>query len=235
MIEIEHLSGSWGREDAITNVDLRLRNGVAYAVVGAEGAGKSTLLDLIAGVLPAAGGMVTVSGYDLATRSREAKRRIGYLPASSPDFPDMTVYEFLAFVAAARGVHGLKAERQIRDAVALCGLEKVQDRLLRTLPEADRRRVGIAQTLPGDTETLLLDEPLSGLSPRMATTVLSILSSLKGKYTLVITTADLSVLHGLCDRVICLEQGRVISEEAIADETVPPETALPTDSEEVID
>lgn len=235
MIEIEGLSGSWGRREAVTDVCLKIRNGHAYAVVGPRGAGKSTLLDMIAGVLEPMSGTVTVGGYDMATHPREAKRQIGYFSETLSLFAHMTVRECLTFVAEARGTRKSKIERQVEDVLALCRLDGVQNRLMQTLPRADRSRVGIAQALMGNPETILLDDPLAGLSPRMTATTLAILETVHETHTLVIAATDAAPFGALCDCVIRMDGGRVLSVE----ETIPrvPETDVSGDltDEEVTD
>ncbi len=215
LIEVQNLTRRYGKKTAVDGVSFKIRNGHIYGLVGADGAGKSTILNLMAGSLSPTEGTVLINGYDIRRRPMEAKRQIGYLPEGAPLFSDMTPEEYLTFVAETKGVRDEQLDRRVKDALTVADLQGVKNTLIRNLPTGVRRRVGIAQTLLGKPDIILLDEPTAGLDPLQCKAVFALIRAIGGNYTVVISGASMADLGGLCDHVITLEAGRVVADEDV--------------------
>lgn len=212
MIEVNDASRRYGGYTAVDHVSLRLRNGLVYGLLGPEGAGKSTLMNLIAGCLAPTEGEILAGGYDTVDRPLEARRQIGYMPKDFAPCSGETVHEFLGFVAEVKGVHAELAVRQVNEVTVAAGLSEVRDKLIRTLPEVMRRRLGVAQALLGTPDTLLLDEPLRGLDDADAEAVLSLIVRLGEKKTVLLSGTPGDRTESVCDRVFLMDGGHITEE-----------------------
>ncbi len=229
LIEIRNLTRRYGKTVAVDNVSFKIRNGHICGLVGADGAGKSTVMNLMTGCISPTSGSVLVGGYDIGKNPKEAKRQIGYLPAHCPLFEDMTPTEYLTFIAETKGVKDEVLDRQVREILARTGLSEVKHILMRNLPAHKRLSVGLAQTLLGNPDTIILDEPLEGLDPLHLSEMRTLIRKLGEKLTVVVSARMPADLGGMCDHVIVLSEGRVVSDEDVEptpEEPVPnPEDA----------
>ena len=216
MIEIQGLTKKYGSRTAVDNVSFKIRNGHIYGLLGPNGAGKSTTMNIIAGCLAPTAGTVLINGYDICDRPIEAKRQIGYLPEQPPLFGDMTPFEYLCFVAEAKGVKDDLIDRQVKEAMEVTDLLGVRDRLIRNLSKGYRQRVGIAQTMLGTPDIIILDEPTVGLDPRQLTEIRALIRKLGEKLTVIVSSHILSEISELCDHVIILSEGRVVADDDMA-------------------
>ncbi len=216
LIEVQHLTKQYGRHTAVRDLNFKIRNGHIYGLLGPNGAGKSTTMNLIAGCLSPTEGTVLINGYDICDRPLEAKRQIGYLPEQPPLFADMTPYEYLCFVAEAKGVQDELLERQVKEAMTITDLLPVKDRLIRNLSKGYRQRVGIAQAVLGSPDIVILDEPTVGLDPQQLTDIRALIRRLGEKLTVIISSHILSEISELCDHVIILSEGRVVADDDVA-------------------
>ncbi len=230
MIEIQNLTCTYGKTTALDSVSFKIRNGHIYGLIGAAGAGKTTVLHLITGCLKPTAGTVLVNGYDMRKSPLEAKRQLGYFPEGMPLFLDMTPVEYLTFVAEAKGVKDEVLDRQVRDILTLTELTHVKNTLVRQLPEGTRRRVGVAQALLGNPDIVIFDEPMEGLDPAALRELRALIRRIGEKMTVVVSAATVAELGGMCDHVITLEAGKVISDEDV--EVTPAETDAPAEAEE---
>ena len=217
MIEIKGLTKKYGDRVAVDNVSFKIRNGRIYGLLGPNGAGKSTTMNIIAGCLAPTEGTVLVNGYDICDRPIEAKRQIGYLPEQPPLFGDMTPFEYLCFVAEAKGVKDDLIDRQVKEAMAVTDLTDVKDRLIRNLSKGYRQRVGIAQTMLGTPDVIILDEPTVGLDPRQLSEIRALIRKLGEKLTVIVSSHILSEISELCDHVIILSEGHVVADDDMAE------------------
>lgn len=215
LVEIKDLVMRYSEDaaPAVSGISCKIRNGKIYGLLGPKGAGKSTLINIMAGVVCPTEGTVLINGYDIRKQPREAKKQIGYLPEALPVLSHTTVYEYLAFIASAKGVKGELLQAQIKEALTLTDLLSVRDRLTRNLSEGQLQSLGLAQALLGTPDVLLLDAPFRGPEPRRATLFKDLLRKLGQTRTVVISAASLSELGDLCDRVIVLSEGRLIAED----------------------
>ena len=217
MIEIKGLTKRYGDLVAVDNVSFKIRNGRIYGLLGPNGAGKSTTMNIIAGCLAPTEGTVLINGYDICDRPIEAKRQIGYLPEQPPLFGDMTPFEYLCFVAEAKGVKDELIDRQVKETMAVTDLTEVGNRLIRNLSKGYRQRVGIAQTMLGTPDIIILDEPTVGLDPRQLTEIRGLIRKLGEKLTVIVSSHILSEISELCDHVIILSGGRVVADDDMAE------------------
>ena len=228
MIEVKGLTKKYGAHTAVDNVSFKIRNGHIYGLLGPNGAGKSTTMNIIAGCLSPTDGTVLINGYDICDQPIEAKRQIGYLPEQPPLFGDMTPFEYLCFVAEAKGVKDDLIDRQVKEAMTVTDLIPVKDRLIRNLSKGYRQRVGIAQTMLGTPDIIILDEPTVGLDPKQLTEIRALIRKLGEKLTVIVSSHILSEISELCDHVIILSEGKVVADDNMAalEARVSPEKVL---------
>ena len=220
MIEIQNLSRCRAGQQVLRDVTLRIRNGTEAgnfcALIGSAGAGKTTLLEMMAGCIRPDEGTVQISGYDIVRQPREAKKQIGYLPQGMKPPADMTVWEYLDFVAGAKRLRGENAVRQIAAVCRQTAITDVQDKRIGALPDIVCRRVALAQTLLGKPEFLLLDDPAEGLDAAQSAGLYRLIREIGAGRTVVAAGRPTSGLHTYCDRIILLDRGRVTAEKDAA-------------------
>ena len=214
MIEVQHLTKRYGTVTAVDNISFRVEKGQILGLLGPNGAGKSTTMRILTGYMPATDGKAVVAGYDVFAKPIEAKSRIGYLPETPPLYPDMTVREYLTFVARIKVQKKMsKAERAARvDAVMRrTFVDDMANRHCSKLSKGYRQRVGLAQALIHDPEVLVLDEPTAGLDPKQIIETREIIKSLAGNHTVVLSTHILPEVVQTCSSVVILNKGRVMA------------------------
>lgn len=217
MIEVQSLRKDFGPIRAVDGVSFRVARGDILGFLGPNGAGKSTTMKMITGFLPPTAGTARVNGLDVRTHPVEVKRHIGYLPESSPSYPEMTVEEFLGFIAAVR----LPADRvtqavAVERALELCFLGEVRRQPIETLSKGYKQRVGFAQAVLHDPPVLVLDEPTDGLDPNQKREVRRIIAGMAREKAILLSTHILEEVDALCTRVIIIAQGRVVCDETPA-------------------
>jgi len=217
LIEVRNLSKVYGARVALCDVSFKITNGRVYGLLGADGAGKTTLLHLLAGCLAPTEGCVKINGFDLQREPLKAKRCLGYLPAASPLYDRLTVWEYLSFVAEAKGVSYERAVRQVEEVMELTGILSLQKKLIRRLSEIQRRRTGLAQALLGNPEIVLLDEPTVGLTPAQCAEMRALICRLGELKTVIVSSQSAAEIGELCDRVLILEHGSLTAIAEAAD------------------
>jgi len=213
LIEVRNLTRRYGERTAVDSLDFTIERGRIYGFLGPNGAGKSTTLNMITGCLAATEGTVTVDGYDIIEDAEEAKKRIGYLPELPPVYQDMTVREYLTFVAEAKSVKKGAAKSQIEKAMQLTEIEDYADRLIRHMSKGYKQRVGIAQALIGDPEVIILDEPTVGLDPKQIIGIRELIRSLGKTHTVILSSHILAEVRAVCDHVIIISHGRIVAND----------------------
>ena len=211
MISAEHLTKRFGAFTAIEDVTFSVGRGEIIGFLGPNGAGKTTTMRILAGVFPPTHGTAIVAGYDVVRDSLRARSVVGYFPERISLYLDMTVARYLAYVAEMKGLSGRSASRDIEQAIASCGLAPVARRIIGTLSKGYRQRVGIAQGLVGSPLVLILDEPTSGLDPEQVAEVRTLIHGLRGERTVILSTHILPEVEATCDRVIIINQGRILA------------------------
>ena len=208
MIEVSSLTKKYGSTVAVNDVSFKLESGHVYGLIGTNGAGKSTLLNMLTGCLSPTSGEISIFGDDIYEHAMAAKRRVGYLPEIPPLYPEMTVFEYLLFVARAKKYKGDRYH-EIARVSELCGVTGVQGKLIRTLSKGYRQRVGIASALIGDPEVVILDEPTVGLDPIQLLEFRNLIASLREGHIVLISSHIMEEITSVCDCIIILAQGSI--------------------------
>ncbi len=210
MIEVQNLSKHYGTVRAVDDVSFRAEAGEILGFLGPNGAGKTTTMRIITGYMPASEGKASVAGFDVFDQPIEAKRRTGYLPETPPLYPDMTVREYLTFVAKIKGVRN-----DIRGAVDTVmkktWVSDMADRHTSKLSKGYKQRVGLAQALIHNPDVLVLDEPTAGLDPKQIIETRQLIRELRGNHTIVLSTHILPEVAQTCQKVVIISKGRVVA------------------------
>jgi len=213
MIEVAHLTKEFGDFTAVRDVSFTIAPGECVGFLGPNGAGKTTTMRVIAGIFPPTTGTVRVAGHDVQREPDAARRLVGYFPENAPYYPEMSVEEYLAFVARAkrlsRGVRRAEVERVI----GATSLGEMRRRLVGKLSKGFRQRVGLAQALLGDPQVLILDEPTSGLDPEQVADIRELVKGLRGQRTIIFSSHILSEVSQVAQRVVIINRGRVVAED----------------------
>jgi ABC-2 type transport system ATP-binding protein len=215
MIEVKDLTKAYGNLLAVKGVSFTADRGQILGFLGPNGAGKTTTMRIITGFMPATSGSVLVEGLDIFNQSLEARRRIGYLPENPPVYQDMRVEDYLRFVAKLKGVGRKQLDEAIEIAIRRCGLNEVRRRLCGQLSKGYRQRVGLAAAIIHDPPVLILDEPTIGLDPRQVIEIRNLIRDLAKKRTVVLSTHILPEVSQVCDKVVIINDGRVVLEEKL--------------------
>src|SRR5712692_3990722 len=211
MIEVLDLTKRYGPTVAVSGVSFEAQKGEVLGFLGPNGAGKTTTMRVITGYLPPSSGKVRVAGYDVVEEPLEAKRRTGYLPELPPVYPDMTVVEYLAFVARIKGVPRREIKKRIGETSERVAITDVQARQIGKLSKGYRQRVGLAQALIHNPDVLVLDEPTAGLDPKQIIETRELSKGLAGQHTIVLSTHILPEVSKTCQRVVVINAGKVVA------------------------
>ena len=209
MIEGSHLTKKYGGHLAVDDVSFTVEDGQIYGLLGPNVEGKSTIMNILTGYLSATSGQVTVAGHPLPEEADEAKACVGYLPEQPPLYPEMTVGEYLNFVAELKKVPRAQRKEQVLRAARRTGLEKVLPRLIRSLSKGYKQRVGIAQALLGSPKIIILDEPTVGLDPAQVIEMRKLIRELGKAHTVILSSHILSEVQAVCQQVLILSKGKL--------------------------
>ncbi len=212
MITVNRLTKQYGSRRAVSDLNFSLETGKIYGLLGPNGAGKSTTLNMITGCLAPTEGTVTIDGLDIYQNAKAAKAKLGYLPEIPPLYPEMTVREYLLFVAEAKKIPSKQRNAALESVMTRTDIADVQSRLIKQLSKGYRQRIGIAQALLGDPEVVILDEPSVGLDPKQMMEIREMIAALKGSHTVILSSHILSEVQAVCDRVLIINQGKLIAE-----------------------
>jgi ABC-type multidrug transport system ATPase subunit len=215
MIEVSHLSKSYGDYAAVSDVTFSAAKGEIVGFLGPNGAGKTTTIRMLATYLPPSAGRASIAGYDIVSQSDEVRRRIGYLPENPPLYPEMTVREYLSFIADIKGVPRSQKAERIDQVMERCFVADVRNKLCQHLSRGYRQRVGLAQAIIHDPEVIILDEPTSGLDPKQIIEIRQLIRSLGQSHTVLLSTHILPEVSMVCSKVVIINRGRVVIESAL--------------------
>lgn len=209
MIEIQNLTKRYGQIKAVTNLNFSVEKGEILGFLGPNGAGKSTTMNIITGYIPSTEGTVKVCGYDIMEEPQEVKKRIGYLPEQPPVYMDLTVSEYLDFVADLKMVDKKKKRAQISEIMDLVKIGDHKNRLIKNLSKGYKQRVGLAQALVGNPEVLILDEPTVGLDPKQIIEIRRLIKALGREHTIILSSHILPEVSAVCERVVIINKGEI--------------------------
>jgi len=211
VIEVQHLTKRYGKVTAVDDVSFRVERGEILGFLGPNGAGKTTTMRILTGYMPASDGKATVAGYDVFEHPLEAKRRTGYLPETPPLYPDMTVREYLDFVARIKGVSAAERKTRVDTVMQRTRVDDMASRHCGKLSKGYRQRVGLAQAILHNPEVLILDEPTAGLDPKQIIETRELIRGLSGDHTIILSTHILPEVAQTCQRVVIINKGRVVA------------------------
>lgn len=214
-ISVNNITKLYGLQKALDDVSFEIGAGEVVGFLGPNGAGKSTMMKVLTCFLPPSGGDASVCGHDVREETLKVRRSVGYLPEHNPLYTDLYVRESLEFVA---GLYGLKkkAERA-KEMIATVGLEREQHKRIGALSKGYRQRVGLAQAMIHDPAVLILDEPTSGLDPNQLEEIRGLIKQLGREKTVMLSTHIMQEVEAICDRVIIIDRGRIVADDAAAD------------------
>ncbi len=215
MIEVKNLTKRYGERLALDGISFSVSKGEILGFLGQNGAGKTTAMKILTCFMSATSGTASVAGFDVFENPMEVKRRIGYLPETPPVYLELLVSEYLSFVADLRGIPKSQKAARISEAIEKCRLGDVRDRLIGNLSKGYRQRVGLAQALIHDPEVLILDEPTVGMDPRQVAEVRSLIKGLRQSHTVIYSTHILSEVAATCDRILVIDQGKIVAQESM--------------------
>ncbi len=211
MIEVEHVTKVFSGRKAVDDVSFKVEKGEILGFLGPNGAGKTTTMRILTCYMPSTEGTARIAGYDVFEDSIEVRKRIGYLPENPPIYPEMTVDSYLNFVARIKGARSNRRKALVDEAVGMCDLGDVRRRVIGRLSKGYKQRVGLAQALLNNPEVLILDEPTLGLDPKQIHEVRSLIKSLAGTHTVILSTHILPEVSMTCNRVVIINKGKVVA------------------------
>jgi len=213
MIEVQHLTKRYGRVTAVDDLTFKVERGEILGFLGPNGAGKTTTMRILTGYMPATEGHATVAGFDVFDQPIEAKRRTGYLPETPPLYPEMTVREYLQFVARIKikGVSSAERRQRVEDSMRRARVLDMATRHCGKLSKGYRQRVGLAQSILHNPEVLILDEPTAGLDPKQIIETRQLIKELAGTHTIILSTHILPEVSQTCERVVIINKGKMVA------------------------
>lgn len=213
MIEVKNITKRYGNHVAVDNLSFQVEKGMIYGFLGPNGAGKSTTMNIMTGYIAATDGTVEINGYDILKEPEKAKKCIGYLPELPPVYPDMTVEEYLIFVAEIKQVKKAERRDQIASIMEQTQISEVKGRLIRNLSKGYKQRVGLAQAIVGYPEVIILDEPTVGLDPKQIIEMRELIKTLSEKHTIILSSHILSEVSAVCDHIMIISKGKLAASD----------------------
>ena len=211
MIKVSKLSKQYVERTAVNNISFEVEPGEIVGFLGPNGAGKTTPLRMLTGYIPPTSGTASIGGHDVFSESIKARQKIGYMPENVPLYDDMRVREYLRFRAQLKGLRGQEARQGVSEAIELCGLKQIKRQMISSLSKGYKQRVGLADALVNNPELLILDEPTNGLDPNQIRSFRELIKQLGIRHTILISTHILSEVEMTCNRVIILNEGKIIA------------------------
>ncbi len=213
MIEVNNLVKRYGDHTAVDHLSFKIEKGKIYGFLGPNGAGKSTTMNMITGYIASTEGTVTIDGHDILDEPEQAKKCIGYLPEMPPLYFDMTVGEYMNFVADLKKIPKDKKKSMVEEVMDMVKITDMKNRLIKNLSKGYRQRVGLAQAILGYPEVIILDEPTVGLDPKQIIEIRDLIKSLKKKHTVILSSHILSEVSAVCDYVLIISHGKLVASD----------------------
>ena len=211
MIEVKNVTKKYGSFVAVNDISFTINDGEVVGFLGPNGAGKSTTMNMITGYIEQTDGQIIVNGYDTIKKSKKAKQQIGYMPEGVPLYNDLTVKEFVTYMAELHKVERKQKKEKVQSILKEVGLDSMQNKLIKNLSRGQKQRVSLAGTIVFDPKILILDEPTVGLDPKQITEIRSLIKELGKKHTVILSSHILSEVSQICDRVIIINKGKIVA------------------------
>lgn len=211
MVKVENVTKKYGGFTAVDNISFEIQDGEIVGFLGKNGAGKSTTMNMITGCIEATEGEIEINGYNISRKPKKAKREIGYMPEGVPLYYDMTVKEFVNYMADLKGLKKKEKKEEVKKVIKETGLDSVQNTLNRNLSRGYKQRVSMAGALVGNPKVLILDEPTVGLDPQQVKQIRELIKNLGKNHTVFISSHILSEISQICDKVIIIDNGKIVA------------------------
>ncbi|HNU43031.1 MAG TPA: gliding motility-associated ABC transporter ATP-binding subunit GldA [Cyclobacteriaceae bacterium] len=216
-LQVSNLTKIYGQQKAVNNISFAVQPGEIVGFLGPNGAGKSTTMKISTGYMPPTSGQVLVNGMNVTTQSLQVRQIVGYLPEHNPLYLDMYVHEYLHFVGKVFALSNRALKSRVGEIIALCGLEREQNKKIEQLSKGYRQRVGLAQALIHNPQVLVLDEPTTGLDPNQILEIRKLIKEISTSKTVIFSTHIMQEVQAICNRVIVINQGQLVADAAVAD------------------
>ena len=211
MIEVKNITKKYGSFTAVDNISFKIEEGEIIGLLGPNGAGKSTTMNMITGYIEPTEGEIKVEGYDISKKPKKAKAQIGYMPEGVPLYSDLTVKEFVTYMAELKKVDRKTRKEKVEKIIEQTGLKEVEKKLTRNLSRGYKQRVSMAGALVGEPKILILDEPTVGLDPKQITEIRSLIKELGKTHTIILSSHILSEVSQICNKVIIINKGKIVA------------------------
>lgn len=211
MIEVKNITKKYGNFTAVDNINFKIEEGEVIGLLGPNGAGKSTTMNMITGYIEPTEGEIIVNGYDISKKPKKAKTQIGYMPEGVPLYSDLTVKEFVTYMAELKKVDRKTRKEKVEKIIEQTGLKDVEKKLTRNLSRGYKQRVSMAGALVGEPKILILDEPTVGLDPKQITEIRALIKELGKTHTVILSSHILSEVSQICNKVIIINKGKIVA------------------------
>ncbi len=211
MIEVKNVTKKYPNIKAVDNISFEIKDGEVVGFLGPNGAGKTTTMNMITGFIEPTEGQIIINGFDIVKKSKKAKKQIGYMPEGVPLYTELTVKEFVNYMAELKEVKSKEKKEAVEKVICETGLKDVQNKLIRNLSRGYKQRVSMAGALVGNPEVIILDEPTVGLDPKQITEIRNLIKELGKKHTVILSSHILSEISQICERVIIINHGKIIA------------------------
>lgn len=211
MIEVKNVTKKYGDFYAVRNINFEVKEGEIVGFLGRNGAGKSTTMNMITGFIEPTSGQIIVGGYDIDKKPKKVKQQIGYMPEGTPLYSDLTVKEFVSYMADLKMVPRKEKKAAVEKAIQSTGLEKVQNNLTKILSRGYKQRVSMAGAIVGDPKILILDEPTVGLDPKQVIEIRELIKSFRKDHTVILSSHILSEISQICQKVVIIDKGEIVA------------------------
>lgn len=211
MIEVKNVTKKYGSMTAVDNISFEVKDGEVVGFLGPNGAGKSTTMNMITGFIEPTEGQIIINGKDISKKAGKAKKEIGYMPENVPLYYELTVKEFVTYMAELKFVKRQSRKEEVAKVLKETGLEDVQKKLIRNLSRGYKQRVSLAGALVGNPDVIILDEPTVGLDPKQITEIRTLIKNLGKKHTVILSTHILSEVSQICEKVVIINKGKIIA------------------------
>ena len=211
MIEVKNVTKKYGKAVAVDNISFTINEGEIVGLLGPNGAGKSTTMNMLTGFIEQTEGEIIIDGYNMLKKPKKAKKEIGYMPEGVPLYTDLTVKEFVMYMAEIKNVNRKTRKEKVEKIIEQTGLKEVENKLTKNLSRGYKQRVSMAGALVGEPKILILDEPTVGLDPKQITEIRSLIKELGKTHTVIISSHILSEISQICNKVIIINKGKIVA------------------------